>query len=236
MENKNKNTVVGVFDWIFDTLARILVSLFDGIRNAVEHATPSLFGLVATALPYALPLPVAFMTAHSAEVFFGWDSWAAWTLGLGLEGLGLLVWVRLAEAVLYSVNNNSEGVENLVTYLAIVAISYEALLVFINVILAFNEGASGMYALTLFLICLLPALSAVMYGIHKRETMRKLEVMRQEEKAEAERIRQEQRQDRKEAREMKLKYASETDGDTLKFRPVRRRKSRVDDREKTPKS
>jgi hypothetical protein len=222
--NKDKNIIVTAADWIFDTLARVLVSLFDGIRNAVEHATPSLFGLVATALPYALPLPVAFMTAHSAQVFFGWDAWAAWTLGLGLEGLGLLVWVRLAEAILYSVNSANEKVENLVTYLLAVAISYEALLVFINVILAFNEGATIMYALTLLLICLLPALSAVMYGIHKRETMRVLEVRRQEEKDEAERMRQERRQDRKEAQELKLKYASEVDGDTLRFRPVKRKR------------
>src|SRR5688572_7684530 len=109
METKD-NKIVNGSSWIFDTLARVLVSMFDGVRLAVEHATPSLFALVATVLPYALPLPVAFMTAHSAQTFFEWDPWAAWTLGLGLEGLGLLVWVRLADAIVGTVKTNNEKI------------------------------------------------------------------------------------------------------------------------------
>ena len=62
--NENKNIIVSIMDWIVDTLAKTLVSLFDGVKNAVDHANPSLFALVATLLPFALPLPVAFMTAQ----------------------------------------------------------------------------------------------------------------------------------------------------------------------------
>src|SRR5687768_6150888 len=145
MEPTN-NKIVNGSNWIFDTLARVLVSLFDGVRMAVEHATPSMFALVATILPYALPLPVAFATAHSAQTFFGWEPWAAWTLGLGLEGLGLLVWVRLADAIVGTVKTTNEKVENVITLLWCVAIAYEAVLVLINVILAFREGASLVYA------------------------------------------------------------------------------------------
>src|SRR5688572_24900952 len=121
METRDNNKVVGLFDKILLTLAGILVSLFDGIRHAIDHANPSLFGLVATLLPFLLPLPVAFMTSHSAQEFFAWQPWAANVLGFGLEGLGLLVWVRLVDGIIASITTKNEKVENYVTFLWCVA-------------------------------------------------------------------------------------------------------------------
>jgi hypothetical protein len=66
MNTQKDNSIVRAFAAFVETLARSLVVLFDGVKNAIDHANPSLFGLVATLLPFALPLPVAFMTAHSA--------------------------------------------------------------------------------------------------------------------------------------------------------------------------
>jgi hypothetical protein len=234
--NEDRNFIVTAADWIFSTIARVLASLFNGMRHAVEHATPSLFGLVATLLPYLLPLPVAWMTSHSAQTFFGWDAWAAWILGLGLEGLGLLVWVRLVDSIIARTTN--EKIEDVVNYLWGVAISYEAVLVLINVILAFREGASVVYALTLLLICFLPALSAAMYGLHRRETINVLaretqarqdRQLREEEERRrrgvdeieyqrqlAEKIRQERRQDAIKRAELKLQYSADTKQEELK--------------------
>ncbi len=214
--NEEKNAFVKVVRALVDTLARSLVELFDGVKNAVDHANPSLFALVATLLPFALPLPVAFMTAHSAEKFFHWDAWAANVLGFGLEGLGLLVWVKLVDSIIASVQSDNEKVENYVNFLWGVAIAYEAVLILVNVILTLNEGASLIYGLTLLLICALPALSAAMYGLHKREVIRQLEQERQEAAAQKERERQERRQDRKEAAALKAQYASETKREGLK--------------------
>jgi hypothetical protein len=210
MNEQKPNIIVTAAEWIFDTIARVLIVLFDGLRKAVEHATPSLFALVATVLPYALPLPVAFMTAHSAQTFFSWDAWAAWTLGLGLEGLGLLVWVRLVDGVIARTSN--EKIDDYVNFLALIAVAYEVVLILINVILAFQEGADIPYALTLFLVCLLPALSAAVYGIHRKETVYKLNVEASAAAAQREKERQERREDRLKAQELKLKYAAETDG------------------------
>jgi hypothetical protein len=208
--NDEKNTIVKMMDWLVNTLAETLVSLFDGVKRAVDHSNPSLFALVATLLPFALPLPVAFMTSHSAQTFFRWDPWAANVLGFGLEGLGLLVWVKLVDAYIAAINSTNDKAENFVTFLAGVAIVYEALLVLINVVLALKDGANGMYALVLFLVCLLPALSAATYGIHRRETMNQLERERTASQAQKERERQERREDRKQAQELKLRYAKDT--------------------------
>jgi choline-glycine betaine transporter len=106
----------------------------------------------------------------------------------------------------------NEKIEEVVNYLWGVAISYEAVLVLINVILAFREGASLVYALTLLLICFLPALSAAMYGLHRREVMNQLARERQSALEQKEKERQERRADRKEAQELKLKYAKDLPG------------------------
>lgn len=219
--NEEKNTIVRMMDWLVNTLAETLVSLFDGVKRAVDHSNPSLFALVATLLPFALPLPVAFMTSHSARTFFNWDPWAANVLGFGLEGLGLLVWVKLVDAYIASINTPNEKAENFVGFLAGVAIVYEALLVLINVVLALKDGADGMYAMVLFLVCLLPALSAATYGIHRRETMHALDREAKARAEQKEKERQEKRQERKEARELKLRYASETEEAKLKDKSFR---------------
>lgn len=218
--NNDRNLIVSVMDWLVNTLARTLVSLFDGVKNAVDHANPSLFALVATLLPFALPLPVAFMTSHSAREFFNWDPWAANVLGFGLEGLGLLVWVKLVDAIIASVQN--KNIENYVTFLWTVAIAYEAVLILVNVILALSEGVSLIFALALLLICFLPALSAAMYGLHRKETMSQLERERKEIQEQKERERQERRQDRKEAQALKMQYAADTKQEALKQKSFRK--------------
>lgn len=203
-ENNNPlNFIVRIVAWIIDVLADAIVTLFDGLRRTMVHANPSVFAFLATVLPLVLPLPVAFMTSNSARHFFGWDSWAANTLGFGLEGLGLLAWVFAVEAYLHK--------RGLMLF-GSVAIAYEATLVFLNVALAANEGTSKSYIIVLLLICFLPALSAIMYGSMRQTAEAELKQREEESKAEAERLRQERRQDRKEAQAMKMQYAKDIPG------------------------
>lgn len=211
--NENDNKVVKFATSIIYTFERLLVVLFDGLKNAVDHANPSLFSLVATLLPFILPLPVAFMTSNSALQFFdGWEPWSANVLGFGLEGLGLLVWVNLADAFLDKDDNKG------VMLYGIAAIGYEALLIFINVMFVWTEGAEWFYAAALLLICLLPAISAMLYASQKQNAERRLASEKLEQKEIAERIRQEKRQDRKEAAALKLQREMEaTLPDDAKF-------------------
>ena len=222
MNTEEKNVIVQIMDWIVDTLARTLVSLFDGIKNAVDHANPSLFALVATLLPFALPLPVAFMTAHSAQKFFVWDVWAANVLGYGLEGLGLLAWVKLVDAVLDRVKSNNPKITSVIYLYGGVSFVYEVLLIFVNVILAQQDGATWRYIVVLTCICLLPALSAMVYGHQRQATIYQLEQERKATDEHAEKIRQEKRADRKEAQALKMQYAKDTEAVKLEKTPFRK--------------
>ncbi len=215
--------IVTAARWLIDVIARTLVELFDGAKKAIDHSNLSLFALVATALPFLLPLPVAFMSSHSAQKFFGWDPWAANVLGFGLEGLGLLAWVRLVDSVLDTIRSNNSKLSNLVYIYGLVALVYEALLVALNAVLAAREGADSDYVTVLVLVCLLPALSAVIYGAHRQATERALEREKQEAKDLAEKIRQERRADRKEAQALKLQYSADTKGEKLEPPPFRKR-------------
>ena len=114
------------------------------------------------------------------------------------------------------VTSANEKIENYVNFLWGAAIAYEILLVSLNVILAIQEGAGVVYALTLLLVCLLPALSAVMYGLHKRETNAQLATEQTAAQALAEKIRQEKREDRKAAQALKMQYAANSKMEALK--------------------
>jgi hypothetical protein len=210
---KEKNFLVKVFDMFIDTVTELFVSLFDGLLRGVDHATPSTFALDATLLPWALPLPIAFMTATSLETYFSWDHWASLTMGLGLEGLGILVWARLANAIVEKRISNAA-----LWMLGGVAAVYETILIILNVVLALRHGTDGYYALVLFLVCLLPALSAILYGYHKYDVIGKLAEEKAEATALAEKLRQERREDRKAAQA--LKYAKDTEGLKLEDKPV----------------
>ena len=210
---KEKNFLVKVFDMFIDTVTELFVSLFDGLLRGVDHATPSTFALDATLLPWMLPLPIAFMTASSLETYFGWEHWASLTMGLGLEGLGILVWARLANAVVEKRISNGA-----LWMLGGVAAVYETILIVLNVVLALRHGTDGYYALVLFLVCLLPALSAILYGYHKYDVIHKLAEEQAAAVALAEKIRQEKREDRKAAQA--LKYAKDTEGMKLGEQPA----------------
>jgi hypothetical protein len=210
-DNKFSDTVVLLIGTLVRTLERSLVLFFDGLRNAVEHGNPSLFGLIATVLPVLLPAPVAYMTATSLMHFFAWDPWAAAVMGAGIEGLGLIVWVTLVHIIQEDRDNST-----MLYFFGGAATAYEVILICLNVILAAREGKPGPYLAVLFLVCVLPSLSAITYGYRNHLANERLERERQEQRAEAERLRQEKRADRKEAAALKLQYASDTKQEKVK--------------------
>jgi hypothetical protein len=219
--NENKNPfdiLVRFVQYVMDVIARAMTAFLDGLNDAVEHSSSPLFGVVATFLPFALPLPIAFMTAASAQKFFNFMPLWASILGVGIEGIGLLVWVWLVESII----SEDRTLRDAKRFLGGMAIAYELVLVFLNVILAWNDGASFLYGIGLLLLCSLPAMSAAMYGFQRRQARISIANKEAERKAEAERLRQERREDRKQAQAMKLQYASDAKQEKLNSKSFRK--------------
>ena len=77
----------------------ILSNIFEGFGDALEKFNPSAFRFLAAFLPYATPIPVAWLTAHSSAEFLNFTPSVAFIFVFALEGIGLWFTTMLVDAV-----------------------------------------------------------------------------------------------------------------------------------------
>lgn len=217
-DNFFSDSILAIVGTIVRTVERAVVVFWDGMRAATEHGTPSLLGFVAAVLPIIMPAPIALMTAHNLTAFLAWDTWQAVLMAIGIEAAGFVLWVSLTETL---ITDGWKG-STMQFFFGVAVLVYEVVLITINGVLTYDAGQSGPTVLILVLLSLFPALSSVSYGYRNHGNKQALERERQEANERAERIRQEQRADRKEAKEMRLKYAAESKGVKPEDKPFRR--------------
>ncbi len=210
-DNRFSNTIVAMIGTLVRTLERSIVVFWDGLRNATVHGTPSLLGFVAAIAPVLAPIPIATQTAISLQKYMQWLSFQAVIMAIVIECAGFVLWVFLTESLM---QDGWKGTTTQYTFGGAVVV-YETILILINVALAVNDGTRGAMAWILFLACLFPALCAIAYGYNNSHNKEQLERERQAAAEQREKERQERRQDRKEAAELKLKYASDTKQEEL---------------------
>ena len=127
-----------------------------------------------------------------------------------------------SNSILDVVRSTNRRLTVIVMVYGLVALIYEVLLIFLNTVLAYRDGADQDYVVVLTCICLLPALSATIYGAHRQATEHQLEREKQDVRDLAEKIRQERRRDRKEALQLRAKYAADTQRPEIDQEPFRR--------------
>jgi len=76
-----------------------LAQIFDWLGEVFERFNPSAFRFLAAVLPYLTPLPVAWLTAHSASDFLDFPPNIAFVFVFALEGVGLWFTSLLVDAV-----------------------------------------------------------------------------------------------------------------------------------------
>ncbi len=175
------------------------IHFLDGIRDFFEHASPSVFSVLAAVLPYASPLPIAAITANSAEGYLGMTNTIAGIFVFVLEGLGLWVTSAFVDAVVDYIKSRNWKSAIMVVLLLIIVVVYISILVNLNVRLKLASGnITQEYSTIITLICFLPLISGFMNGYWKLRLQARSDIERavsaKEDKDE--RIRQEQRQDR----------------------------------------
>ncbi len=204
-DNGFSDFVTAVFGTIVRTAERVIVTFWDGLKNATVHGTPSLVGFIAALAPVLAPIPLATMTSVSLMKYLNWYPYQAIIMAIVIESAGFPLWVFLTEALL---RDGWKGTTAQFTLGASVMV-YELILVLINVVTAYTNGTQGTTALILFLACLFPMLTAIAFGYTNTENKRQIERERQEARDLEERRHQEQRADRKERAAMKVQYAAE---------------------------
>jgi hypothetical protein len=154
-----------------------LANIFDWFGEVFERLSPAMFRMLSTVLPYITPLPVAWLTAHSATEFLGFPPAISVVFVVMLEGLGLWATTELVDAFVEAVRSPNWKSWGVVAFLVMVVGAYVSLLINLNVTLEKATGNNNpVYSYILTLICFLPMIAGSLNGYRKVKLERKTEM------------------------------------------------------------
>lgn len=136
----------------------VVVRIFEGVAKFF-------YALMPAVLPYSTPLPIAMITANSAETFFGMDPWVAGVFVFSLEGLGVWSTTTFIDKVVEWVRSRNSKVAFTAVLMFFVVATYLTILVLLNVVLKGDQSSAYKAAVTL--VCFLPFVAGVLNGFHK---------------------------------------------------------------------
>ena len=142
-----------------------LANFFDWLGEVFEKFNPSAYRFLGATLPYLTPLPVAWLTAHSAEKFLNFTPTIAFIFVFVLEGIGLWFTSLLVDSVVDWVRSRTWKSISVVTVLGLAVLAYIYLLVSLNVLLEDNTNQVRSQVITL--LCFLPLISGIGNGYYK---------------------------------------------------------------------
>lgn len=157
--------------------SKILAYIVDWVGDVFEHLSPAMFKMLSTVLPYLTPLPVAWLTAHSAAQFLGFTPQISVVFVVMLEGIGLWSTTELVDAFVEAIRSRTLKAWGVVIFLSAVVVTYVALLISLNVTLERAIGnVNPTYSFVLTLICFLPVIAGSLNGYRKVKLERKTEM------------------------------------------------------------
>jgi hypothetical protein len=142
-----------------------LARIFDWLGEAFEKFNPSAYRFLGATLPYLTPLPVAWLTAHSAEKFLNFTPTIAFIFVFVLEGIGLWFTSLLVDSVVDWIRSRNWKTGAIVVVLGLAVLAYIYLLVSLNVLLEDNSNQVRSQVITL--LCFLPLISGIGNGYYK---------------------------------------------------------------------
>jgi hypothetical protein len=190
-----------------------LASIFDWLGDALERFNPSAFRFLAALLPYLTPIPVAWLTAHSASSFLHFTPNVSFVFVFALEGIGLWFTTMLVDSVVDWVRSKNPKALIPVLMFGLTVGAYVLILVNLNVTL---ENASGninpALSQVITLMCFLPLITGVGNGYYKLKLESKTDSERAKEHQERleEKIRHERSAERLERLRIRTGKVSES--------------------------
>jgi len=163
-----------------------LAGIFDWLGDALERFNPSAFRFLAALLPYLTPIPVAWLTAHSASDFLHFTPEVSFVFVFALEGIGLWFTTMLVDSVVDWIRSKNWKSIVPVILFGITVGAYVLILVNLNVTL---EEASGninpALSQVITLMCFLPLITGVGNGYYKLKLESKTDSERARERQDA---------------------------------------------------
>lgn len=175
-----------------------IVGILHSWRDLIVAIEQTLVSNVAATVPWLAPVAPAYMAWHNSVNLLGWPVWVAWMVAAAVEGLGMSVVSTAFELWDWNDTKHSKD-QNAPVLVAIVAVVfYLAVVVSVNVLL--DLGLPVWIAKALLSLLSVPAVvTLALRSQHARRVN------------ERERLRKEARDERREAREAKLKLAEGSD-------------------------
>ena len=165
-----------------------LASIFDWLGDALERFNPSAFGFLAAALPYLTPIPVAWLTSHSASDFLHFTTQVSFIFVFALEGIGLWFTTMFVDSVVDWVRSKNWKSFIPVLMFAGIVTAYVFILVDLNVTLESAVGNQNpALSRVITLLCFLPLITGVGNGYYKLKLEHKTESQKTKERQDAER-------------------------------------------------
>jgi len=207
--------------------SNVLAQIFDWLGDALERFNPSAFRFLAAVLPYLTPIPVAWLTAHSASDFLHFTPNVSFIFVFALEGIGLWFTTLLVDAVVDFVRSRNPKTFLIVIMFVLVVGAYVLILVNLNVTLETANNANTNPALSqvITLLCFLPLITGVGNGYYKLKLDYRTETEQAQRRTDElnERIRQENRHDRMERYRIKNeRKAQDSERTTIERRTTNR--------------
>jgi hypothetical protein len=190
--------------------SNFLARTFEWLGEALEKFNPSAYRFLAAVLPYLTPIPVAWLTAHSATEILKFTPTVSFIFVFALEGIGLWFTSLLVDSVVDWIGSKNWKTFSMIIMFGITVAAYVYILVNLNVTLENAIGTNTNPALSkvITLLCFLPLITGVGNGYYKLkiEGKQKANERTQYERSRDEKVRSETRSDRMERYKLKLQY------------------------------
>jgi hypothetical protein len=145
-----------------------LASFFNNAGEVFEKFNPAAFRFLAAFLPYMTPIPVAWITMHSAGKFLSFDPWVSFVFVFGLEGIGLWFTALFVDSVVTAIRSQNIKAWVTVGMFAIAVTVYITILVRLNVTIeTATNNNSPAYSQVITLLCFLPLITGIGNGYYK---------------------------------------------------------------------
>lgn len=143
-----------------------LASFLFWLGDSIEALGPSVYRILASVLPYMTPIPVAWLTAKSAEGFLGFTGPISFVFVFGLEGIGIWFTGLLVEAIVDWIKSRNWKTFSMVLIFGFVVAVYVYILVNLNVVLKSGTNDEQL-SKVITLMCILPLLTGIGNGYYK---------------------------------------------------------------------